>query len=84
MVGCNQRIVEKDLNPRIVAAPIDELTAPAILISPRKLERHGAVETAHRARGLISMVVRRLAERLREPQQHRSDSLWIHGGRSPA
>jgi len=54
----NQRIVEKDLNPHIGARPIDELTAPEILIPLRKLEKRGAVETAHRARGLISMTFR--------------------------
>lgn len=54
----NQRIVEKDLNPNIGDRPIDELTAPEILIPLRKLERRGAVETAHRARGLISMAFR--------------------------
>lgn len=54
----NQRILEKDLNPYIGNRPITELTAPEILIALRKLEKRGAVETAHRARGLASMAFR--------------------------
>lgn len=54
----NLRIVEKDLNPYIGLMPISEITAPILLSTLRKIEKRGAVETAHRARGIAGMVFR--------------------------
>lgn len=54
----NRRIVEKDLNPYIGEKPITEITAPILLAALRKMEKRGAVETAHRARGIAGMVFR--------------------------
>lgn len=54
----NGRIVEKDLNPYIGDRPIAEITAPELLAVLRKMEKRGAVETAHRARGIAGMVFR--------------------------
>ncbi len=54
----NTRIVEKDLNPYIGERPITEISAPELLAVLRKMEKRGAVETAHRARGIASMVFR--------------------------
>lgn len=54
----NGRIVEKDLNPHIGDRPITEISAPELLAVLRKMEKRGAVETAHRARGIASMVFR--------------------------
>ncbi len=54
----NQRIVEKDLNPYIGDTLIVEVTAPMLLAVLRKMEARGAVETAHRARGIAGMVFR--------------------------
>lgn len=54
----NLRIVEKDLNPYIGSKPIAEITAPLLLSVLRKIEKRGAVETAHRARGIAGMVFR--------------------------
>jgi len=54
----NRRIVEKDLNPYIGDKPITEITAPILLAALRKMEKRGAVETAHRARGIAGMVFR--------------------------
>lgn len=54
----NGRIVEKDLNPYIGDRPIAEISAPELLAVLRKMEKRGAVETAHRARGIAGMVFR--------------------------
>ncbi|MFT3755274.1 MAG: integrase arm-type DNA-binding domain-containing protein [Pseudoxanthomonas sp.] len=54
----NGRIVEKDLNPYIGDRPITEISAPELLAVLRKMEKRGAVETAHRARGIASMIFR--------------------------
>lgn len=54
----NLRIVEKDLNPYIGYTPISEITAPVLLSALRRIEKRGAVETAHRARGIAGMVFR--------------------------
>ena len=54
----NLRIVEKDLNPYIGDKPITEITAPVLLAVLRKMEKRGAVETAHRARGIAGMAFR--------------------------
>nr|WP_306345530.1 site-specific integrase [Xanthomonas bromi] len=54
----NARIVEKDLNPYLGHRPIAEVSAPELLAVLRKIEARGAIETAHRARGIASMVFR--------------------------
>jgi integrase len=54
----NARIVEKDLIPYIGVRPITEISAPELLAVLRKMEKRGAVETAHRARGIAGMVFR--------------------------
>lgn len=54
----NGRIVEKDLNPYIGDRPIAEISAPELLAVLRKIEKRGAAETAHRARGIASMTFR--------------------------
>ncbi|MCT8357470.1 tyrosine-type recombinase/integrase [Xanthomonas citri] len=54
----NARIVEKDLNPYLGHRPVAEVSAPELLAVLRKIEARGAVETAHRARGIASMVFR--------------------------
>jgi len=54
----NGRIVEKDLNPYLGHRPIAEISAPELLAVLRKIEKRGAIETAHRARGIASMVFR--------------------------
>ncbi len=54
----NERIVEKDLNSYIGNRPITEVSAPELLAVLRKMEKRGAVETAHRARGIAGMVFR--------------------------
>jgi integrase len=54
----NLRIIEKDLIPYIGDRPITELSAPELLVVLRKMEKRGAVETAHRARGIAGMVFR--------------------------
>jgi len=54
----NGRIIEKDLNPYIGDRPINEISAVELLAVLRKMEKRGAVETAHRARGIAGMVFR--------------------------
>ncbi len=54
----NGRIVEKDLNPYLGHRPLAEISAPELLAVLRKIEKRGAIETAHRARGIASMVFR--------------------------
>lgn len=54
----NRRIIEKDLIPYIGDRQITELSAPELLVVLRKMEKRGAVETAHRARGIAGMVFR--------------------------
>lgn len=54
----NGRIVEKDLNSYIGDRPIAEISALELLAVLRKMEKRGAVETAHRARGIAGMVFR--------------------------
>ncbi|NIK63492.1 integrase [Xanthomonas arboricola] len=54
----NGRIVEKDLNPYLGHRPIAEISAPELLAVLRKIEMRGAIETAHRARSIASMVFR--------------------------
>ncbi|MFT4257613.1 MAG: integrase arm-type DNA-binding domain-containing protein [Pseudoxanthomonas sp.] len=52
-----RRLAEQDL-AGVAGVPVAEITAPALLAVLRKIEARGAVETAHRARALASMVFR--------------------------
>lgn len=52
-----RRLFEKDL-ASIGDMPVTDITAPVLLAALRKLERHGVVETAHRARSLAGRVFR--------------------------
>lgn len=53
-----RRMLERDLGSFIGDLPIDDITAPLLLMALRKIEARGAVETAHRARATASLVFR--------------------------
>lgn len=53
-----RRLLEKDLGRFVGDLPIDDVTAPILLVALRKIEARGAVETAHRARAAASLVFR--------------------------
>ena len=50
--------LERDIFPWLGAKPIASITAPDVLAVLRRIESRGAIETAHRAKGDISMVMR--------------------------
>ena len=50
--------LDNDIFPWIGARPIDELTAPELLSVLRRLEKRGAIESAHRAKGNLGQVFR--------------------------
>lgn len=52
-----RRMVEKDL-AAIGGLPVADVSVPTLLAALRKIERRGAVETAHRARALAGLVFR--------------------------
>ena len=52
------RLLEKDLAPYIGSTPVAEVTAPMLLAALRRIEKRGAVETAHRAKLLAGQVFR--------------------------
>jgi integrase len=54
----DRRIFEGHLNPWIGDIPIADVSPPMLLAALRKIEAKGAVETAHRARGLASRLFR--------------------------
>ena len=54
----SRRLIEKDLKPYLGKFAITDVTAKMLLDVLRKIERRGAVETAHRARSLASQVFR--------------------------
>jgi integrase len=59
--GHGERILtrfERDLFPWIGARPIADLTAPELLTTVRRIEKRGALETAHRALGNCGQVFR--------------------------
>ena len=59
--GHGERILtrfERDIFPWIGARPIAELTAPELLTTIRRIEKRGALETAHRALGNCGQVFR--------------------------
>ncbi|MEA9656611.1 integrase arm-type DNA-binding domain-containing protein [Xanthomonas campestris pv. raphani] len=53
-----RRLLESNLAPYIGERPIASVSAPELLAALRKVEARGAVETAHRARMLASLVFR--------------------------
>ena len=52
------RLFERDIFPTIGGRPISELTAPELLTALRRIEGRGALDTAHRARGICGQVFR--------------------------
>jgi integrase len=52
------RVFERDINPWIGTRPIAEVTPPELLTVIQRIERRGALETAHRALGNCSQVFR--------------------------
>ena len=50
--------LERDIFPWLGGKPIATITAPDVLAVLRKIESRGAIETAHRAKGDISQVMR--------------------------
>jgi integrase len=52
------RLFERDIFPMIGGLPIAEITAPKLLTVLQKIESRGALDTAHRARGNCSQVLR--------------------------
>lgn len=53
-----RRLFDNDLAPYIGGRPVDAVTAPELLEALRRIERRGALETAHRARVLSSQIFR--------------------------
>lgn len=53
-----RRVLEKDLGGFIGDLPIQDVTAPLLLMALRKIEARGAIETAHRARATAGLVFR--------------------------
>lgn len=52
------RRLELDLFPWIGARPIKDITAPELLTALRRTESRGAVDAAHRLRGICNMIFR--------------------------
>jgi integrase len=52
------RALERDLFPWIGAKPIKDITAPELLAALRRTESRGAVDAAHRLRGICNMIFR--------------------------
>jgi integrase len=50
--------LERDIFPYIGSRPVAEMTAPEVLEVLRRIEKRGAVETAHRALGDLSAIFR--------------------------
>jgi integrase len=50
--------LERDIFPWLGEKPIASITVPDVLAVLRRIETRGAIETAHRAKGDISMVMR--------------------------
>lgn len=51
-------LMEKDLFPWIGKHPISSITPPELLAVLRRIESRGALDTAHRARGLLGRIFR--------------------------
>ena len=56
--GTVMRRLERDVFPWLGSRPVKEITAPELLAVLRRVESRGAVETAHRIRGICSQVFR--------------------------
>ena len=54
----DRRVFESHLNPWLGDTPIADVSPPMLLAALRKIETKGALETAHRARGLASRLFR--------------------------
>ena len=54
----DKRVIEGYLNPWIGDTAIADVSPPTLLAALRKIESRGAIETAHRARGLASRLFR--------------------------
>jgi len=67
-----KRLIEKDMAP-LRDVPIEDVSAPLLLASLRKLETRGVVETAHRARSLAGRVFRYAIATGRATQNPASD-----------
>lgn len=52
------RRLEKDLFPWLGTRPVNEISAPELLVCLRRIEARGAVETAHRAKSTAGQVLR--------------------------
>ena len=52
------RLFERDIFPWIGGRPVSEVTAPELLTALRRIEARGALDTAHRARGICGQVLR--------------------------
>ena len=52
------RALKNDLFPQIGRRPINQITAPELLMALRKIEARGAIETAHRAKQTAGQVFR--------------------------
>lgn len=50
--------LKRDVFPWIGVVPVDSISAPDVLAVLRRIESRGAIETAHRAKGDISQVIR--------------------------
>ena len=48
-----RRLLEKDLFPSLASRPINEITAKELLSVLRKIEKRGAIDTAHRAKQTV-------------------------------
>ncbi|MFN5099813.1 MAG: tyrosine-type recombinase/integrase [Burkholderiaceae bacterium] len=60
-VGHTSKVVarlERDVFPWIGGKPITAITAPDVLAVLRRIENRGAIETAHRAKGDVSQIMR--------------------------
>lgn len=57
-VARERRMIEKDLNPFMGDVPIDDVTAPALLIALRRIESRGSLVTAHRTRSMAGQIFR--------------------------
>jgi integrase len=58
--GHGERILtrfERDIFPWIGARPIADLTAPELLTTVRRIDKRGALETAHRALGNYQLLL---------------------------
>ncbi|MDB4542913.1 integrase arm-type DNA-binding domain-containing protein [bacterium] len=52
------RALEKDLFPQLGRSPVNQITAPELLMTLRQIEGRGAIETAHRTKQIAGQVFR--------------------------